>query len=414
MKDQPCWTDSAPAWLATPPAVPDRVDVVVIGAGYTGLSAARAVARGGASVAVFDKQAFGDGASARSGGQVRTGLRLGAAELVTRYGRPRAKVLFTASVDAISALQRLIADETIACDSERVGHVQAASKPAHFERFAREQEVLAREFDHHVDLVPRSLQDTELGAAGYHGLLVDARSLAIHPLKYLHGLARAAMAAGARLHDRMPVTRVSRTGVGFQVTAAGRKIVARDVIACTNGYTDGALPALRRRVMPIGSHVIATEPLSAELAAQLIPRRRVVFDSDDSLHYFRLSPDNRLVFGGRAQFASATPARTRTSAIILRRAMVELFPALRDVRVDYAWSGNMDFTRDSLPHAGLVDGIHYAIGYGGQGIALATYLGARVGECLLGRQADTPFHDLRFDAIPLYAGLYYQWRNWTS
>ncbi len=270
---------------------------------------------------------------------------------------------------------------------------------------------------------PRSLQETELGAAGYHGLLVDARSLAIHPLKYLHGLARAATAAGARLHDRTAITRVSRRGVGFQVTAAGRKIVARDVIACTNGYTDGALPALRRRVVPIGAYAIATEALSPELAARIIPRRRVGVDSKYVLHSFRLSPDNRFVFGGRAQFTPSTPASTRTSAVILQRAMLDLFPALRDTRVEYAWGGNVDFTRDMLPHAGLVDGIHYAIGYGGHGIALATYLGTHVGECLLGRQADTPFHDLRFEAIPLYngrpwflpfAGLYCRWKDLVS
>jgi glycine/D-amino acid oxidase-like deaminating enzyme len=423
MKDQPCWIDSAPPWTTPQDEVPDRVDVVVIGAGYTGLSAARAVARGGASVAVFDRRALGEGASARNGGQVLTGLRPGAADLVARHGRQRARVLFAASLEAISALERLLAEESIACDCERVGHLEAAAKPSHFEHFKAEQELLAREFNHHVDLVPRALQDTELGAAGYHGLLVDAGSLAIHPVKYLHGLARAAMTAGARLRERTPVTRVRRTGVGFQVTAAGRKIDARDVIACTNGYTDRALPALRRRVVPVGSYAIATAPLPPLLATQLIPKRRVVFDSKYFLHYFRLSPDNRLVFGGRARFTPATPASTRASAAILQRAMLDLFPQMRDVPVDYAWSGNVDFTRDRLPHAGLVNGMHYAIGYGGHGIALATWLGTRIGECLLGRQADTPFHDLRFDAIPLYngrpwflpfAGLYYKWKDWVS
>lgn len=423
MKEQPCWRDSAPAWEPRTHELPERVDVVVIGAGYTGLAAARAVARSGASVAVFDKQALGDGASGRNGGQVLTGLKLGAGELVQRYGRQRARVLFNGSLDAIGALERLIAEEVIDCDCERVGHIEAAAKASHFEHFKIEQELLARDFGHRVDLVPRSLQDTELAADGYHGLMIDGRSLAIHPVKYLQGLARAAVAAGARLHERTPITRVARMGVGLQVTAGGRRIVARDVIACTNGYTDGALPALRRRVVPVGSYAVATEPLPPDVAARLIPRRRVVFDSKYFLHYFRLSPDNRLVFGGRARFSAPTPASTRSSAEILRRAMVGLFPALRDIRVEYAWSGDVDFTRDMLPHAGLVDGIHYAIGYGGHGVALATYLGTRIGECLLGRQADTPFHDLRFDAIPLYngrpwflpfAGLWYRWKDWVS
>ena len=423
MKEQPCWIDTAPAWTGTGDPVRERVDVVVIGAGYTGLSAARTVARAGASVAVFEKHALGDGASARNGGQVLTGLKPGAGELVARFGRQRARTLFAASLDAISVLESLIRDEQVPCDYERVGHLEAAAKASHFEHFKTEQDLLAREFNHHVDLVPRSLQDTELGSACYHGLLVDPRSAAIHPVKYLYGLARAATAAGARIHEHTPVTRVARHGVGFQVTAGGTKIAARDVVGCTNGYTDRTLPALRRRVVPIGSYAIATEPLAPEVAAAIIPRRRVAFDSKHFLYYFRLSPDNRLVFGGRAQFTPSTPSSTRRSAQILQQGMLEVFPQLRGVRVEYAWSGNVDFTRDMLPHAGLLDGMHYAIGYGGHGIALATYLGTRVGECLLGKQADTPFHDLRFSPIPLYNGrpwflplaaLYYRWKDWVG
>ena len=219
------------------------------------------------------------------------------------------------------------------------------------------------------------------------------------------------------------MTRVRRAGVGFEVTAAGRTIVARDLIACTNGCTDAALPELRRRVVPIGSYAIATEALAPRLAAAILPRRRVVFDSQYVPWHFRLSSDDRLVFGGRVQSSPSTPARTRASAAVLHRAMTQLFPQLSGVSVDYAWSGNVDFTRDMLPHAGLVDGMHYAIGYGDRGVALATYLGTRVGECLLGRQADTPFHDLRFDPIPLYHGrtwfgpfasLYRRWKDVVS
>ena len=424
MNERPCWVDTAPAWTEERRELPERVDVVVIGAGYTGLSAARTVARDGASVAVFDKQGLGGGASARNGGQVLTGLKPRAADLVERFGRQHARTLFAASLEAISVLERVIRDEAIACDYERVGHIEAAAKPSHFEHFRAEQELLAREFNHQVELVPRSLQDTELASDRYHGLLVDPRSAALHPVKYLHGLARAATAAGVRLYEHVPVTRVVRQGVGFEVRAGGRTIVARDVIACTNGYTDRALPALRRRVVPVGSCVIATEPLTRELAAAIIPRRRVVFDSKHFLYYFcRLSPDNRLVFGGRVRFASSTPSSTRESAAVLQRGMLEVFPQRGEVRVEYVWGGNVDFTRDMLPHAGLTGAVHYAIGYGGRGIALATYLGVRVGECLLGKQSDTPFHDLPFGPIPLYngrpwflplAGLYCKWKDSVS
>ncbi len=423
MKEYPCWQDSAPPWTAIPVPLPDRIDVVVIGAGCTGLAAARAVARGGGSVAVLDKAAFGDGGSARSAGLVRAGLRPGARDLAARYGRQRAKVLFGASLDAIASLQRLIADERIACDCECVGQIQAADSAARFEAFRTEQEVLARDFNHRVDLVPASLQDTEIGTTSYHGLLVDADGLVIHPLKDLHGLACAAIAAGARLHERTAVTRVTRAGVGFKVTAAGRTIIARDVIAATAGYTDAALPALRRRMVPGAVSAIATAPLPPDLTARLLPRRRMVSDTATLPHCFRLSDDNRLVFGRRSPGHRANAAGSADEARLLQREMSELFPALRDVPVEYAWSGRVDLTRDMLPHAGLVDGIHYAVGYGEHGIALATWLGTSVGECVLGRQADTPFHDLRFDAIPLYngrpwflpfAGLYYRWKDLVS
>jgi glycine/D-amino acid oxidase-like deaminating enzyme len=374
-------------------------------------------------VAVFDARPFGDGASARNGGQVLTGLELGAGELLAQFGPHRARALFAASLDAIAALEQLVSDEGIDCDCARVGHLEAAAKPSHFEHFKTERDVLAREFGHRVDLLPRALQDAELGTEQYHGLLVDERSVALHPVKYLQGLARAAVTAGADLFDRTPVERVTRVGAGFRVRAGGRDIDVRDIVACTNGYTDRALPALRRRVVPIGSYAIATAPLPEDLAREILPRRRLVFDSKYFLSSFRLSPDNRLVFGGRAQFTTASPDSTRQSTDMLRQGMVGVFPQLRDVPVEYAWSGNVDFTRDRLPHAGLLDGMHYAIGYGGHGVALATYLGGRVAECVLGRPGDTPFHDLPFPAIPLYrgrpwflplAGLYYKWKDWRS
>ncbi len=431
IKEQSCWLDDASAWTGTGGKIPDRVDVVVVGGGYTGLAAARMLARSGASVAVFEKRRAGECASARNGGQVLTGLKLGAGELIQAFGRQRARTLFAASLDAIDYLEELIEEEAIACDYQRVGHIEAAAKPSHFEHFKAEQSTLAREFDHRVELVPASAQRAEVVSDRYHGLLVDARSASIHPAKYLSGLARAATSAGARLYDQTAVTQIRRQGVGFAVevrsgeSGASRRqsVAARDVVACTGGDTDRALPALGRRIVPIGSYVIATQPLTPAQATGVLPRRRVAFDSRYFLSYFRLSSDNRLVFGGRAQFTPSTPSSTRRAAAILERSMLAVFPQLRGTRVEYAWSGNVDFTMDMLPHAGIVDGVHFAIGYGGHGIALATYLGTRVAECITGKQADTPFHDLRFDALPLYtgkpwflplAGLYYRWKDWRS
>jgi len=196
-------------------------------------------------------------------------------------------------------------------------------------------------------------------------------------------------------------------------------LVARDVLLATNGYTGAVVPALQRRVVPVGSYIIATPPLDPGLAARLIPRRRVLSDTKNLLYYFRLSPDSRLVFGGRAAF---TPTAVTRSAAILRRGMLEVFPELAGVPVEYAWDGRVAFTFDQMPHAGVLDGIHYALGYGGHGVALATWLGARMGDALAGA-GTVPRLTSPFRPVPLYGGTpwflplvggYYRVRDWLG
>jgi glycine/D-amino acid oxidase-like deaminating enzyme len=381
-----------------------RFDVAVIGAGYTGLSAARVLARAGASVVVLERERAGWGASSRNGGQVLTGTKLDPPVLVARYGEARARQLFDASREAIASLEQVIATESIACDYERTGHIQAAWKPAHYRAFRDQQELLARVFAHRVELIPRSEQRLELGSDAYHGLLVDPASAAINPAKYVVGLTAAAVRAGVVILEQTPVASFSRALSGWTVRIPRGDIGVRDVLVATNGYTNGAAPALRRRLIPVGSYVIATEPLPAAEAAVLLPRRRVAFDSKRFLFYFRLSADNRVVFGGRAEFAVATPETTRHAAGLLRRGLVRIFPQLGSVRVDYAWSGNVAFTRDRLPHAGTLEGVYYAGGYCGHGIATATYLGTLIGRRMAGEEIEHPLFDDHFPPIPLYGG----------
>jgi glycine/D-amino acid oxidase-like deaminating enzyme len=404
--------DETPYWWTTvpPPAaaeqrpLPARVDVAVIGGGYTGLSAARRLARAGVSALVLEKETIGWGASSRNGGQVLTGLKIGASGLVRRYGRDAARALFGASIAAIEHLERLIEAESIACDYARTGHLDAAWRPSHFEALKREQELLAREFGHSVRIVPRAEQRAELESDAYHGLAVDDRSGSLNPARYARGLAAAAARAGAELRERTAVLQLSRSKGGWIVRTANGSLEARDVLVGTNGYTDAALPRLRRRVVPVGSYIIATRPLPEERAATLIPRRRVVFDTKNFLFYFRVLPDRRLLFGGRAQFTPATPASTRRAAAILRKGMAAVFPQLADAEIEHAWSGNVCFAPDLLPHAGRMDGVHYALGYAGHGVAMATWLGHAVAGAILGEAAPNPFADLPFPAIPLYAG----------
>ncbi len=405
MIDHPYWWDTvADPPPAPPPRLPVRVDVAVIGGGYTGLSAARQLARQGASVVVLERERIGWGASSRNGGQVLTGLKLDAATLVARYGESRARALFERSLESIAFLERVIDDESIACDYERCGHLQAAAKPAHFRAFRDEQALLARVFDHRVELVSSAEQRSEVGTGVYHGVLVDERSGALNPARYASGLAAAAARAGATLADRVAVTGLVARGGPWIVTTDRGDVHASDVLVATNGYTGPATPRLERRLVPVGSYIIATAPLGAADAAALLPRRRMAFDSKHFLHYFRVTADRRLLFGGRAEFSRPSPGATRRAAATLHRDLARVFPQLAGTAIEYAWSGNVAMTRDQMPHAGRMEGAYFAAGYCGHGVAMATYLGSLVARRIAGDRTEHPLLDDRMPSIPLYRG----------
>jgi glycine/D-amino acid oxidase-like deaminating enzyme len=384
-----------------------KYDVAIVGGGYTGLSAARTLARAGASVLVLERERAGWGASSRNGGQVLTGLKVEPAALVARYGESRARELFESSLESIAALESVITSEAIECDYEASGHLVAACKPSHFAAFRDEQALLSRVFNHRVELVSKDDQPAEIGSDLYHGLMIDERSRGINPARYVAGLAAAARRAGATLVEDAAVRRVAQRGPRWSVATSCGDVDAGDVLMATNGYTDEAVPELRRRLIPIGSYVIATAPLDATVADALLPRRRMAFDSKHFLYYFRLTRDQRLLFGGRAEFSRPDVGTTRRAAAILERGMTEVFPDLHGTPVEFAWGGSVAFTRDQMPHAGRLEGAYYAAGYCGHGIAMATYLGALVARRLGGEAVSHPLLDdssNAFAAIPLYRG----------
>ena len=405
IKDTPYWWATAPELPGySDRPLPHQTDVVVIGGGYTGLSAARTLAQRGVSVVVLEKETIGWGASSRNGGQVLTGLAIGPAALIKRVGLERAKALHAASLHGLEYIEGLLRAEGIDCDFERVGHIEAACKPAHFAHFQQAQDLLAREFNHPIRVLDRSQQRDELGTDYYHGVLIDERSAGVHPAKYVRGLARAAERAGVQLHAKTPALAIERGGVNWRVFTPRGPIRAREVLMATNGYTDVVAPALRKRIIPVGSYIIATEALPAEVAAKILPQRRMVYDSRNFLAYFRLSQDNRLLFGGRAEYKLSSPQTTRRSVAILRRSLIEIFPELTNVAIEYSWSGNVCFTLDRLPRIGRMNGLHYALAYAGHGVSLATYLGAQAANLIGGVGDPGPFVDRPFDPIPLYNG----------
>lgn len=405
--------------------LPEKADVAVIGGGYTGLSAARILAKNDINVVVLEAESIGWGASSRNGGMVLTGLKLPMQTVLKRYGRDLARQLFQCSLDSVSLVDEIVREENIACGFSRTGHLLTANKPQHYEALKSEVEFMAKEFNHKVRLVPpRALKD-EIGSAVYYGGLVDEVSGGLNPAQYAAGLARAAEKAGARLHARARVNRLERRGTRFFVETERGVLSAESVFVATAGYTGNVTKQLQRKVIPIGSFIIATEQLPDKLARELSPKNRMIFDYKHYLNYFRLW-ENRLIFGGRAAFFPETANTIRRSAEILRREMVQVFPQLRDVKVEYAWGGTLDFAFDRMTHVGAENGVYYALGYAGHGVAMGTYLGKTVAEAMLkGNISEHPFAQFNFPGAPLglyngfpwflpLAGAWYKFLDWIE
>ncbi len=412
-------TVTMPAGDSSSP-LPDRVDVAVIGSGLTGLSAARTLAKRGARVVVLEAETIGWGASSRNGGMVLTGLKLPMQTIIKRYGRELAKRLFQCSLDSIDTVEQIVREENIDCGFARTGHLLAANKPKHFDALKDEVEFMAKEFSHTVRLVPPGDMQSEIGSKAFHGALVDEASAGLNPAQFVAGLARAAENAGATLHARARVIKIGRPSTAgleehsplrsgrrskrFVVETERGTSEAESVLVATSGYTGKATKSLQKKIIPIGSYIIATEKLPDDLARELSPKNRMIFDYKHYLNYFRLW-DGRMIFGGRAAFFPETENTITRSAEILRREMVTVYPQLRDAKVEYAWGGTLDFAFDMMTHVGEEAGLFYALGYAGHGVAMGTYLGKTVAEAMLdGNIREHPFAQFNFPSAPL--GLY--------
>src|SRR6266852_3470448 len=385
--------------------LPDSIDVAVVGAGFCGLSAARALAKRGVKVAVFEAATFGWGASSRNGGMVLTGMKLSVPTLIKRYGRQAVRKMYAASLESIDCVERIIREENIDCNFSRCGHLEVACKQAHFDGYEESAALIQREFNHELRIIPEKELRNEIGSDIYFGGMVDDASAGLNPGRYVAGLARAAQRAGACLYDHTRVERVEATSINgarkFRVYTSRGDLTAREVILASGAYTTEATPALQKKIIPIGSYIIATEILPDALARELSPRNRMIYDSKHFLYYYRLTPDNRMLFGGRAAFFPETESTVRRSAEILRRGMIGVYPQLRDAEVEFVWGGTLDFTLDVMPQAGRIDGMYFAAGFAGHGVAAATWFGAKLAGLICGDPNDLPFDGIKFPAAPL-------------
>jgi len=365
--------------LNSPPLQGETVaDAVVIGGGLTGISAAYHLARAGADVVVLEAETVGAGASGRNGGQLIPGLRLDWEQAARDWGLARTQALYRLGLDARDLVWALAED----CDLTP-GHLYACVRDLHF-ALARAEAAFIREtlgFDH-LDVVERAALARHVTGGGYVGGLYDRLGGHFHPLKFLRGLARKALAAGARLHEgsRVVALEQGRNGVTVR-TATGSVRAAAGIVAC-DALIGGLSPHLARAIMPVASYCIATEPLPAEQAAALLPGRAAVADSRFALDYYRLSADNRLLFSGGETY---THTPRRDVAAFVRPHMLRVFPALADARIDFAWSGLVGITPNRLPQIGRLGGaLYFAHGYSGQGCLLAPFYGKAIADHLRG------------------------------
>jgi glycine/D-amino acid oxidase-like deaminating enzyme len=396
-------------WMAAPLRTLEQVvvlpaaDVVIVGAGYTGLSAAIRLARAGRSVQVFDREHPGEGASTRNGGITSGNLRPSLTELGQRFGEQQASALVAESKAAREDLYRFIDEENIACDFTLTGRFGGASAPADYERLAREAEMLNRTLGIETYAVPRADQRSVLGTDYYFGGAVRMDIGGLHPAKLHRGMLDLAIAAGATVHARTAVLGIRSDGDCFEVKTARGTVRSRDVIVGVNGYADASDRWLRRRLVPVRSRIIATEPLSPNLMGELMPRRMMCGETRKLHYYYRPSPDgDRILFGGRDGTIAGDPDWPTES---LRRALVDIFPVLEQTKISHTWFGNVAMNRDMVPRIFSKSGVRYAAGYCGSGVVWARWAGDKAARQILGEASADSALDFRPPpAVPLFNG----------
>lgn len=338
MKMMSYWLDTANPFASAMAGPPEgRADVAVVGAGFTGLSAALALAKKGANVVVLEAARVANAASGRNGGMCNNGFAQDYCAMASRLGRERANMLYRAFDAGVDKVESIVSEEKIDCHFRRVGKLKLAAKPAHYDKLARSQELLAREVDPDTRMIPRSEQLEEIGSERYFGGMLFEKGAGMHMGMYGQGLAEAAARRGAMIYENNPVIELRRVeGQTHELRTPSGAIRANQVLLATGTSTIGPLGWLRRRIVPVGAFIIATEPLPTDLLDRLTPHRRNTTDTRNFVNYFRVSPDNRLLFGGRARFSGASnPTSDAKSGAILRRSLGEVFPGLANAQIDY-------------------------------------------------------------------------------
>jgi glycine/D-amino acid oxidase-like deaminating enzyme len=402
LRTTPFWRDDRPRPADLPvAALPEHTAVAVVGAGFTGLSAARVLAGAGTDVVVIDGGPVGAGASSVNGGMVNYGLKASTAKVFKRYGAALGREFWDASLRSIDLVEEIVATEGIDCAFTRGGAAELGYRERDLDAFAEEAQWMEETLGFSTELVGPADIGSVVGSERFHCALVDRVGAGLHPARYVYGLAAAAAAKGARIVENAEVKAISRHTGGYQLLTTRGKLSAETVLLATNGYTGvRPVPQLRRRVVPIGSYIVVTEPLPTADAERLVPRNRMLWTSRRFINYFRRTPDDRILMGGRNDLS--TDLDLVESAAILTATARDIYPELADVAFTHSWTGKLGVTFDLMPHIGHIDGMWYALGYGGHGVGIGTYLGTEVGRRISGDLDRSPFEEIPHPTRPYY------------
>ncbi len=407
MKPVSYWLDSAPAFSSATLGPPQgRTDVAVIGGGFTGLTAALSLARAGASVTLLEAGPVVGEASGRNGGQCNNGTLQDFAGLTRSLGVEKASDYYRAYNQAVDMVEALAQSEAIDCDFKRSGKLKIAAKPGHYDNLQRTCAALqSAGVDPEAMVLDKAALAPEINSDAYYGGLLQPRSAQLHVGKFGIGLAERAAAAGARIYESSPATQLDREASGeWRVATPHGEVQASQVLLATGGGGPGPFGWFRRRIVPVGSFIVVTEPLGTERLDALLPGRRSYVNTLNIGNYFRRTPDERLLFGGRARFAVSNPRSDAKSGVVLQKTLANTFPVLADARIDYCWGGTVDMSADRLPRAGERNGLFYSMGYSGHGVQMAVMMGQVMAKMLQGQSSGNPWAGLPWPAVPGHFG----------
>ncbi|MBL4739397.1 MAG: FAD-dependent oxidoreductase [SAR86 cluster bacterium] len=402
----PYWWEAAEPKPAIHDLPSGTQDVVIVGAGYTGLSAALTLAKSGLSVVVLDTQLPGFGASSRNGGMISNLLKPGLSGLMAKYGIERGEAIYRESLNSVDFVKKLVGDEEIECDLNLKGRLYPAVLEKHLDAMKKETALKQKHLGIEDEIIGKGQCQEDIASDLYVGGFRQFDTGGLHPAKFVEGLASAVEKNGGLILAPCTAKAIKKKSGTYLIDTSLGTINCDKVVIATNGYSGGVYPSLEKKVIPIGSTMIATEKLSKEMVSSLFPTGRMIADSRKMLSYFRPSPDGtRVLLGGRPTVLPSTPD---VQARALQKRLADIFPQLRDVAVSHVWTGNVAYSFDALPAIGHDEGIYFALGYCGSGVAMSGYLGHKVAlKILKSSEGDTAF-----DGLPFESKAYYQGQPW--